>query len=179
MVIARFSIPKALAYVIGCLAFCAIYYFVTLRHPPGMSLEEYLASKGAFRFPVVAAGWLAGGLFVLLQTVILNQILFHKGNAIWAKNGKIFYLNVHWNILYTFVGIGDIISVSIGKTGRLGLRAIVIQLQDGGQKAIPTWIFLEPADVILARIKGAITEFRGHSSAPGDRREVGGESPLQ
>lgn len=152
-VIARFSKIKAFSYVIGCLAICIIMYFTMLNHPDGVSLEDYIKSKGVAFF---IAGCLASIFVVLLQWTILNQLLFRQCNAIWLEGGNLFFLNTYGHIHFSKFPFKEIKSLTVGSVGSLGRRGIIAELRNGRQESIPTWLLSEPPDVVASRLRQSL-----------------------
>lgn len=155
MVIAYFARGRALAYATGWLIACAVLYGVTLYHPSGVSLKEYLDSKGMFRYDFAVVAWILGVVLIVRQLTILNQIIFRKSEAVWAARGKIFYLNVYWNIFYRAVPCSDIEGFDVTTKGDFRSRGIVIRLRSGREKVVTTWLLSESPDVILRRLRAA------------------------
>lgn len=155
VVIARYATRKALAYVTGVLVFCALL-LLTLRHPAGISLKAYLESRGPFVYEWAMAAWICGVLLFVRQMAILNQIVFKHAAAVWIADGRIFYMNIYWNILFVSVSCDQIESVSMGSMGSLRPDGIVMRQRGGGKRSIATWILSEPAEIVLSRLKDAI-----------------------
>ena len=158
MVIAHFARGRSIAYVIGWFIACALLYSVTLYHPAGIPLKEYLDSKGLFRYDFAVIAWILGALLIVRQLTILNQLILRKSEAVWATRGKIFYLNAYWNILYRAVPCSDIEGFDVTTKGDFGSRGIVIRLRSGRERVVTTWLLSESTDMILSRLRAACGE---------------------
>ena len=151
MVIAHFSNRSSLTYALSFLEACALMYGITLYHPKGVPLMEYMNSKGLFRYEFAFIAWACGILLVVRQFTILKQIIIHRSSAIWTTQNRLFYLNIYWDIVYRSVRLPDIVDFQIrsGFTARAG---IVVRLRSGQERVISTWLLLEPVDVVMSRL---------------------------
>ncbi len=149
MVIAWFSKPKAVSYLIAGLFIVGLLFIVTLYHPSGTSLVAYTRSRGEFWLLVYPLGWLAGIAAFLMLIALLKQLAFMRANAVWIENGRIVYLN-KW---FMAVRRSDIKSIAVGSWGTWRRPGIILTLRNGQKKVIPTGILSEPSDVVLSRLK--------------------------
>ena len=151
MVIAYFSNRSALTYVLSFLAASALMFGITLYHPKGVTLMEYMNSKGLFHYEFAFIAWTCGILLVIRQFTILKQIIIHRSSAIWTTRNRLFYLNLYWDIVYRSVSLPDIVDFQI-RSGFAAHAGIVIRLRGGQERVISTWLLLEPVDVVMARL---------------------------
>ena len=151
MVIAHFSKRSSLTYALSFLAACALMYGITLYHPRGVTLIEYMNSKGLFRYEFAFVAWTCGILLVVRQFTILKQIIIHRSSAIWTSRDRLFYLNIYWDIVYRSVRLPDIVDFQI-RSGFAARAGIVVRLRSGQERVISTWLLLEPLDMVMSRL---------------------------
>jgi len=154
MVIAHFSKRKSLIYTLSFLVACVLMYVATLYHPPGVSVSEYLHSKGLFRYEFAVAAWVCGALLIVRQIIILNQVIAHGSSAIWAAHDRLYYLNIFSGIFYRSVLLSDILEFEL-RTDIAARGGVVIRLRNGQERMISTWLLLEPTDAVMARLRAA------------------------
>ncbi len=148
VVIARYSMLKLASALTVGYAPAAALFLITLYHPAGQTLFEYISAKGEFWVPVIVFGWICGIASASMPTVALVQVLYHRGKAIWTSDDRVFFLNR----IFVAVKRSDIQNVSIGSIGHSNWPAIILSLRNGSKKTISTWAFSEPAQTTLSRL---------------------------
>jgi hypothetical protein len=126
-------------------------YGATLYHPAGMTLTEYMNSKGMFRYVCAIIARACGALLIIRQITILKQIIMHRSSALWTAHDTLFYLNIYWDVIYRSVPLSEIVDFKI-QSGFAARAGIVMRLRSGQQRVISTWLLSEPADVVMSRL---------------------------
>jgi hypothetical protein len=152
MIIAHFSNRRSLAYVLVCLATCIIMYSITIYHPSGTTLREYLESKGIFRYQLAVFTWIGAGLLIVRLLTILRQIILRKSIALWTIDGRLVFLNIYWNIVYSSVALSDIVRFRL-QEGIAARAGIVVCLRNGRERLISTWLLSEQAGAVLEQLQ--------------------------
>ena len=155
--IAQFSKPRAFAYVALNFVICASIISIANYHPPGTSLFQYATSQGRFR-PLMLLAPLVVPLLILLQIVILRQVLFRRGRAVWVIDGHLYFLNFYKSVLFSQVSISDIDHLSIKQSQILRSDAVVLHLNDGRLFFVPTGLLAENVEIILSRLSVFLRE---------------------
>lgn len=155
MVIACYAKGRTAVYLIGLLILCVLLYSTALLPPEGVSLKEYLDSKGLFRFKFLVVGWICTVPLLVRVFVIAYQLVFRHSQAVWLAQGKVFYLNIYWNFLYSAVAVSDIEDFAMKMRGGPAARGIVLRLRSGQERVVSTWLLSEAPDVILSRLRAA------------------------
>ena len=149
---ARMSLSLGLLYSIMWLLACGVILYVSVYHPDGLSLKDYLESEGLFRYELAIICWCSVVLVVLRQIVLLKQLLLNGQRAIWANSTKIYYLDVFSSILVSSVKQEEIVAVFAGNRGSFDRRGIILSLRDQKEVFVSTWVMTDSAEMIAKRV---------------------------
>jgi hypothetical protein len=152
MVVARFNCKRTCGYTAFWLALSFVFFLVTTRHPAGTPLIENLKSQESLKFRFALIGWFAAGAIILRQTSILLQLALFGGRAVWVYKSRLAFINIYWDLFFRQIPLKEISSFELGSMGRRRPVGIVVRLNNGSTRNIPTWLFSEPADRILHRL---------------------------
>lgn len=153
MVIAHFSRAKTLTYTLCTLLACTAMCAITLYHPVGTGLVQYLNSKGLFRFYSAVFSWIFCSILIVRQLVILFQLVFRRSEAVWITDGKLFYINIVRDVLYHSIRCADIVGVYRSSHGGPFSRGIVLRLRSGSEVQIPSALFGDSNENLLTRLQ--------------------------
>jgi len=153
MALAHFSKFKALMYVAAMFALISCVLASTLYHPDNVSLKAYIESKGPHRFEIALVVWAAALLLSIRLLVILGQVAFRNGRAVWVRNDKLYFINIYLSFFPSFISREATLSITISEMGGLRSRAIIIETRNGSEVKIATWILSASADTVLIRLR--------------------------
>lgn len=103
-----------------------------------------------------AIGLLASFVMFCGGGVILYQVKFRRGAAVWLEDEHFVYLDTYLTWWLVRIPCSDIVSVSLGTIGSWKQEAIVIQLKNRPKRSFRTWFLSEPVDVLISRMTDAI-----------------------
>ena len=148
--IARFATIRAVAYcvlLLGVVGACLTFFSYLILGGSG-----FVRTNGEFWIILLAIGWIAGVVALLMVFTVLRLIVFSDSLAVWANEDDIIYVNKR----LVSARKDQISSVSLGAFGRFDTPAVVLRLQDGSAEYIPVGLLSEEPSIIVKRLQTAI-----------------------
>ena len=143
MIIAKLSVRRTLLYTTGVLAGAVLCSIILLHHPDGVPLEEYANSKHLFGYETVLVGLIACAVLAVEQLITLGR-LASSASAIWTSDEKIVFINPYWWPLWRKSFLCSAAkTITRRSEGWYTKRGITVQLDDGRELFIATWMCAE------------------------------------
>jgi hypothetical protein len=144
-IIAHYNSDKIWRHILIILAVICVPVFITLIVLQKSSFSDLLHSADAiYVIPVLAMIWGFSGWLALVVFVVLKQILFKRGEAIWVEDGVLVYLS-----RFAFdVPLKAIRGISFNSSGR-----VMLDMMDGRAKQVPTRSLQESSVEVGQRLK--------------------------
>lgn len=117
------------------------------------TLSEQILTRKPLLAPLAIFFWVGGLVCFWFAFTVLKRVVFENGRAVWVENGTLVFLH-RWALS---ARCREIDAISSGRYGRFDRLDIFLQMKDGTQKIIPAESMTEPSDLIIARIKEAIS----------------------
>lgn len=153
VVIAHFSKIRVCIWTAANLV-VAIPFCVAVFYPPqGVSFSAHLFSREGLYDPLTIVGIAVIPLLMTVLFVMLRQLLFREGDAMWISDGRLYFLNFYGGITFSSLILLDIEDVSAGSKKFLQPTGVMAQLKHGSCQYLPTVLLSEPRDTVLLRLK--------------------------
>ena len=111
-----------------------------------------LQLHGSFWISAIILAWLLGFLTLLIGLLLIRQLVFRNGVAVWIDNGALIVLH-RW--LFS-ADCDQIERLSCGVSGITRQRAIFLHMRDGSQKVILAGGLSESCATIVSRLNAEI-----------------------
>lgn len=149
--IAHFSMLKSVLAIFVTSLFLLFLISISFHGTKNQHLSLSHLS-GSLWFSLLPVAWLCTIAMLALFALLLRQIVFRRGLAVWVDQGALIFLSRH----YFRVSVREVSHVLVGSfAGSLGSPsrpAIVLELRDGQKKFIPTSALREDPMEIRARL---------------------------
>ncbi|HXC55769.1 MAG TPA: hypothetical protein VNU97_10775 [Rhizomicrobium sp.] len=144
--IAHFKTSTALWVTLAILVLVAGLTYVTIHplpwHGRGTNLLQIL-------------GLAASPILVIRHGLLLYNLTFRGGEAIWLDNANLVYLDTWWVCWFVRIQLDDIATVSRGSVpaGFLQRDTAILRLRNGDTRTIVLFLLAEPHDVVMSRLE--------------------------
>jgi hypothetical protein len=159
MVLARVSVPRYIVFIVASIIMIAPVYGVPILGNPANPFE-YFRSHPQFAVPL-AAGWILAPRVLYFCGLGFVRVTFHNGTVIWLEKDVVYYLGKsYFSVKRNDVQdvVVDSFKTVIGYYFISTRKRVCISflLRNGKKKVIATSALTEPAEVVCARIRGAL-----------------------
>lgn len=158
--IASFSPARAWTYVVLGLVMCA-WIFAIYFPQPGTNWLDMLGENRVDAFFVIGVLVLMP-LLALMDLVVLWQLLFGQGEAVWIVDGRLHFLDTYWGVVFSKISLGEVDHLSVKSPTAVRRAAVIVSLKNGRRLSIPTLILKDTAETIVARLTPCLTQQGAH-----------------
>lgn len=153
MIIARYAVGRSLLVAavmfVGVALFLWLFFFL-----PGEPVSDL--KQNPQWAPFIVFGFMGCGWIALAIVMLLRQILFQHGAAIWLDRDEI----VHQTVRLIRTRIDSIQSASAITISSLGIksRVVVLYLRDGRVRRIPVGLLQDSQEQVAATLNAVLSK---------------------